>query len=344
MVFSVKYCDSKGGAHQKTVKAANRVDCIAKCRAQEIVPIEVERMSGSVNNCRDYISKADSGVKPQSAKMLLSIGALVLLGGVAWFWVSGKAVAERGKISNNGDTERGKNTKKMASSSEVMPNWNRCAEAKKIIGSERSLSATKNDFVKPEFPVVGSATNTPLVPTLPPSPFNNASDQVLAMIAQDCTVGSLPPLPISHNIESEFRKSLKQDIMILESDDDKTRELKEAVIAARAEMKKMIDSGMTVSQVLAEYQKLANENAEVRNMAMLELKAILDSGDIDGAVEYKRKINIALQQMGISALSIPVTEEEKAERAIARRERMLKKRERQASAQSDGDCASERFK
>jgi hypothetical protein len=101
-------------------------------------------------------------------------------------------------------------------------------------------------------------------------------------------------------------------------------------------MKKMIDSGMTVSQVLAEYQKLANENAEVRNKAMLELKEIMDSGDIKGAVEYKRKINIALQQMGIVELSIPVTEEEKTERAIARRERMLKKRERQAAAQNGG--------
>ena len=64
----------------------------------------------------------------------------------------------------------------------------------------------------------------------------------------------------------------------------------------------------------------------------MELSQLVKSGDIEGAKEYKRKINIALGQMGIEALTIPVTEEERAERAAARRERMLKKRAEQAKA------------
>jgi hypothetical protein len=318
---------------EKAGEAANRADCFAKCKAQGIVPIAVESGSAVANK-----GGHGTGSKPKApnAKLLLVSVALVAAGAAIWFWPSGKDAVETGKKVRDGREEQRQNARKKAVGGEVNKDSSASSGAREAVASEKPESDVKEGLGGPELPVAGSATNTPVVPVLPPSAFNNASDQVLAMIASDDGMGSAPPIPISRDIESEFRQSLKQEIKILETDDEKTRQLKEAVIAARAEMKKMIDSGMTVSQVLAEYQKLANENAEVRNKAMLELKEIMDSGDIKGAVEYKRKINIALQQMGIAELSIPVTEEEKTERAIARRERMLKKRERQAAAQNGG--------
>lgn len=337
MVFSVKYRDYSGAVCEKAVEAANRADCFAKCKAQGIVPVTVESASTvAKKGGHGSDSAAGSNTKAPNAKLVLLVGTLVAIGATVWFWPSRKEVVETGTKVCDGREEQRQNTGKKAVGGEVKKDSSASSGAREAVASEKPESDVKEGLGGPELPVAGSSTNTPVVPVLPPSAFNNASDQVLAMIASDDGTGSAPPIPISRNIESEFRESLKQEIKILETDDEKTRQLKEAVIAARAEMKKMIDSGMTVSQVLAEYQKLANENAEVRNKAMLELKEIMDSGDIKGAVEYKRKINIALQQMGIAELSIPVTEEEKTERAIVRRERMLKKRERQAAAQNGG--------
>ena len=142
---------------------------------------------------------------------------------------------------------------------------------------------------------------------------------------------SAPAAADVHDIEAEFLKSLKQEIVILDTDDEKTRELKLAVKETREQLKQLIASGKTVAEVLAEHQQLAGENAKVRNNAMMELKQLVESGDIEGAKEYKRKVNVALRQMGIAELSIPVTDEERAERAAARRERMLKKRAAQAA-------------
>ena len=336
MTFTVKYRTNSGSIAEKAVEAANRTDCFAKCKAQGIVPIAVESDS-SVAKKSGKGSDFASCLKPKPSNMrfVLVAVALVAAGAAVWLLPSGKTAVGNGEASH-GTNEQRRHEKKRPDSGEAKAASVEAPDMKKAIVSEMPEDSLKEGLVRPELPVAGSATNTPVVPVLPPSTFNNASDQVLAMIASDDGTGSAPPIPISRNIESEFRESLKQEIKILETDDEKTRQLKEAVIAARAEMKKMIDSGMTVSQVLAEYQKLVNENAEVRNKAMLELKEIMDSGDIKGAVEYKRKINVALQQMGIAELSIPVTEEEKAERAIARRERMLKKRERQAAAQNGG--------
>ena len=65
---------------------------------------------------------------------------------------------------------------------------------------------------------------------------------------------------------------------------------------------------------------------------MAELKQILDSGDIDGAKEYKRKINVALQQMGIAELSIPVTDAEREARAEQRRARRQARRKSEAAS------------
>ena len=188
----------------------------------------------------------------------------------------------------------------------------------------------------PELPTIGTNLPPQSAP-LPPPTFDTASDQVIAMAIQADEHG-MAPIPLGKDLEREFLESLKKDIVILDSDDEQTRALKESVKATRAEIKKLMDEGMSFNQIMQEHQKLANENAKIRDDATLELKKILESGDVEGAKAYKRKINLALDQMGIKGLSIAVTEEERAERAAARRERMLERRARQA-AQAEAAAA-----
>ena len=165
-----------------------------------------------------------------------------------------------------------------------------------------------------------------------PPVFANPADALLANLPPGDGTSSAPPPPAVSDLEKKFAESLKKEIQILDTDTDDIRAMKQAVMETRAELKRLIDSGQTVAQVLAQHQELANENARVRSNAMAELKQILDSGDIDGAKEYKRKINVALQQMGIAELSIPVTDAEREARAEQRRARRQARRKAEAAS------------
>jgi len=338
MLFTVTYRSKTGAKAEVEIEAASRAACMAECKRKGIAPVGI-REGGDSSRPRAAGTAAPRDGRTEarpSPKRGLYLAVAVLcaavLGGGLWWWLArdeSRASRPKQSVAEQKPT--------------AAPRSARAADSKPSAASANAQDAGKRPKTKPqsearvatdapELPALpDSATNTPSIPPLPPSTFSNASDQVLAMIASADASGSLPPLPISRDIEAEFLASLKQEIVILDTDDEKTRAIKQAVKESREELKRLVDSGMTVAQVLAEHQHLASENARVRNDAMLELRQLIESGDIEGAKEYKRKINIALQQMGIAEMTIPVTDEERAERAVARRERMLKKRAAQAA-------------
>ena len=137
----------------------------------------------------------------------------------------------------------------------------------------------------------------------------------------------MPPLPNNAFSEKEFRESLKTPIVINPDDPKEVKELKERIIAARESMLKMLDEGMSVNDILREHENIVRENAKTRKDAMDELKQIIAEGDIDGAIKYRTMVNLALQQMGIAELTTPITEEEQAEQAERRRERLRERKE-----------------
>ena len=135
--------------------------------------------------------------------------------------------------------------------------------------------------------------------------FDNPSDQVLGMALSVPSGKSMPPIPMTADIEKEFRKSLEHEIVITDDDSPKVREMKLTVKQAREDVKALLAKGLTMQEVLREHQKLVNENAETRNGAVLELKKIIAEGDYESAVKYVEEINKAFRQMGIMELSVP---------------------------------------
>ncbi len=146
--------------------------------------------------------------------------------------------------------------------------------------------------------------------------------------------GGIPPIPLTPDMEKAFLKSLETEIVILDTDDEKVKAMKQAVIETRAEIKRLMDGGQTFAQIIREHQHLVNDNAKLRTDALIELKRLRDSGDIEGAVQYKKAVNAALAQMGIRELALPVTEEERAERDAARLERLRQRKEAAAAPET----------
>jgi len=337
MIFTVTYRSKTGARAEVEIEAANRAACMAECKRKGIAPIALrEGRSGKSAAQGGAGHGANVSAVPRGGiwrAFILVAAILAVVGGGLWWWLG------REESQPSQSTKQSVAKQKPAAA----PKGADASDSKPTVVGKDTQDTKKKPTAKPQadgrveanapdLPAIPAATtNTPSIPPLPPQTFSNASDQVLAMIASADASGDMPPLPISRDIEAEFLKSLKQEIVILDTDDEKTRELKLAVKETREQLKQLIASGKTVAEVLAEHQQLAGENAKVRNNAMAELKQLVESGDIEGAKEYKRKINVALQQMGIAELSIPVTDEERAERAAARRERMLKRRAAQAA-------------
>ena len=323
MTFTYTYRDTQGAVRTDVIAAASRQDVFANLKAKGITPLSVK--AGGV------LCAVGSSVPARRPAVLKAgvAGLVVMLGAaIAWFCL---ASSERADVAKPGQKEPVAASRQKKISVKGMADTARTNTIGAIVqAADQNVTsgAQTNAAALPDLPAVGTAAPPP--PSLPPPVFDNASDQIIAMAVQDTTHG-LAPIPMGTDAEKEFLESLKKEIVILDTDDEQTKSLKEAVKATREEIRKLIDAGKSFNEIMQEHQRLANENARIRNDATLELKKILESGDIEGAKNYKRKINIALGQMGISGLSVPVTEEERSERAAARRERMLERRARQAA-------------
>ena len=330
MTFTYTYRDAQGAVRTDAVEAASRQDAFAALQGRGVTPISV-KAGGPPRAASAAATGRPAVVKAAVAGLVVVLGA-----GLAWF-----CLAPSPKPPDGTDGRRPKAVRTVPADAARPDKPSAAPKAADGAASQQAMESSEgaasrvpagavatNAAAAPDLPAAG--TNNVPPPSLPPPVFDNASDQVLAMVAQDTTHG-MAPIPMGKDSEKEFLESLKKEIVVLDTDDEQTRALKESVIALRAEIKKLLDSGMSFNQVLQEHQKLVNENARIRNDATLELKRILESGDVEGAQKYKRKMNVALGQMGIPELSLPVTEEERAERAAARRERMLERRARQAA-------------
>ena len=159
---------------------------------------------------------------------------------------------------------------------------------------------------------------------IPPKPmFETCTDQAIAMaLIGEASGHSMPPIPVSSNADEEFRKSLEKDIVIDDADSDEARRIKLAVKGARESIREMMDKGMKFAEIIQDHQKEVNDNVSIRNGVIKDVKQFLAEGDRESAEKYLFKVNIALQQMGIEEVSMPLSKDERRALARSRREQM----------------------
>ena len=143
--------------------------------------------------------------------------------------------------------------------------------------------------------------------------FKHGTDTLLAMLLSGRKSGIVPPMPLrpGKSLDEEFRASLNDPIVIDADDSEERAARKREVMQAREDVKAMMDSGLTFREIISESRRLFQENAEIRNEAMRELKKIHEQGDAEGERKYQITIDAALEQMGIEPLDTPMTAEER---------------------------------
>jgi hypothetical protein len=91
------------------------------------------------------------------------------------------------------------------------------------------------------------------------------------------------------------------------------------VAETRKEIDALMKQGISFRAILAEHEKVFNENAQIRAEANAELRKICEEGDAEGVQKYLDTINAAFQEMGIEELRMPKTKEERRAEIQARR-------------------------
>ena len=348
MIFTVKYRGADGAPVSEAVEAASRADCLAKMKARGVSVLGVKEgnFAGKPRKTRDSRASMDprnsrasstsrASRKTITATIIAVVAVAAILGIGIWWMMS------RDKAQPSSEPEI---PKKVALPKEVKPAAAPKPEAvtnsSGFHGSDGGVpvSATNEVLKYKGVEIVRSTAQTNTDGTvieriftadgkshrithLPPRVFTNPCDEYLAAILTVPKNAPMAPLPdLSHeNLEEQFKEAIKTPIKVLPEDSDEVKEAKMLVIAAREEMATLLKNGYKFHEVLMEQQKIAAENLDVRAKVIREFNEIVKSGDSESAREYVRKMNVALQQMGIEGLKLPASmrnpEEEKGKDA-----------------------------
>ena len=339
MTFTVTYRGADGALREEAVEAAGRAECFAQMKARGIVPVSVKEgaRKGGRNELRP--SRSDhsgrSGGKPKSSIFNLQssiiLAAVLAVAGGAWWWLAAredarppepKAAKVVKDVKDVKDIKDVKDTKVPTDAPTAKPQAPDPAEpapqmhmGRRVVGISATTNAdgTVVERIRTDDGKLHSKVYSVAEPVL-----TTRTDQLLAMALDGD--GNGPPMPAAtKDDEKRFLESLRRPIEILDTDTPDVRALKEKVMQAREDMVTLLSQGRGFSEVLAEHRKLQEENAGVRREVAAELRSLVESGDTAGALEYRKRMNVALEQMGIAPLTTAITEEERAERAERRR-------------------------
>lgn len=324
MTFTVTYRDKNGALREECVEAAGRTECVAALRARGITPVSVrEGKSGKTG-------KSGGSQRTTAGGRTALVAALVVIAAISagvWWWMTSrpettpsKPAAPRSAKSPKDKKPSAAKTNKVAAATAAKTNVAEVAKAEKPKERHDTVSIHTNNMGKVVEKWIGSDGQLHMSVRYARKPvFDNASDDQLAMAVGGDGMREIPPIPMTATSEKEFLESLKKPIVIEETDSEDVKRLKQAVSEAREQMKQMIDNGMSYREALAEHQRLVNENVETRNKCMAELKQLVDAGDKAGAESYLKTMNVALAQMGIPAITMPMSREELNEARAKRR-------------------------
>lgn len=342
MTFTCTYRNKNGALDRRVIEANSRADVFAKLKSEGIVPTSIVEGGKVSTPNRQQTSSGKNGV------LVAILVALAVIIGVGVWLV--------GKDTWNSKDGKDKEAPKVQAKPKAKPTPIKAEPKKKI---EKPVSPAETNAVpvepKPAKPAerhdtvsihtnnlgkvvekwIGADGKLHMSVRYARKPvFDNASDDQLAMAVGGNGTQAIAPIPMTAASEQEFLESLKKPIVIEPDDSEQVKQLKAAVMDARAEMKKMIDNGMSYKDALAEHQKLVNENVDTRNECMAELKRLVDDGDVEGAKKYLKTMNVALGQMGIPELTMPKSREElNAARERRRAERQKAQQEAAAAKQ-----------
>lgn len=300
MTFNVKYRANNGSVAFETVEAADRSDCLAKCKKRGIAPISVIEGCAS----RGTMSKG-STVSPPLApsrtkitKLVLVLIGIIVAGVGIWMWMSGVETSEPLKKT------KAKTIKKIE-------------EKPATVKLPAVMNATVKTSAAPPSPVTGKVIKvgfTRQMRTLPDGTkeplskpkFTNAIERAFSTL---CNPGGMA-IPFSVIMrrfsEDEILRIINQPMVYDPMDSDELIERKFAVQQFKDQIREYLKAGNTLQQAIAEVDAASRSENIYRNMSQVGFIEALRTGDGETVRRYVQEQNVELGKRGMRQLTIPL--------------------------------------
>lgn len=331
--FDIVYRGKGGKQETVRIEAESRQALFAELSKRGITAVRISEANGKTKPRPSARPRSQSS--PTVLRGLVAGVIVVLVAVGTWYFLTQKSG------SGEQETAQPKKPAKIAQSTPAPAAPRPKAEEKpaKPVEEElpphlrrvKDISCTTNQFgqIVERYQTADGKTHKLIRPSRPPL-FRHATDDILSMALAQTGGGAMPPLPLGGDMDAEFLKSLEEPIIIDKDAPPEIQERQRIVRDARIEVKALMDQGLHFRDILADHEKLFNDNAQIRADAIAEARKIRDEGDTEGTAQFVNTMNAAFQTMGIDPIEMPKSKEERrAERQARRAEREAARRNNQ---------------
>lgn len=302
MKFCVRYRTKDGRLTETTIEAENRAGVFAELSRRGISAVSVSEGEAKPAK-RTSPRKPESGA-PRRLRWGITAAALAVIGvGVYVFMQTGD--------SQSPDSDD-RSKKQIAvqppnrAGSTVAADEAGAAQSKATgsdgiaVGSTNDVSSAEPHKPKKKFRVIRKDEGRKKL-------FHNIADIYISRVVNS-QPGNLVVGTINYDrFPEQFKKALETPITIDEDDTPEEVAKKQAVIETRAELKKMLDEGVDISEVMREAEAESRRLWNYRRSLHLELAKAMKDGrfNADDMQDYVDAANMMLKDNGMEPLKYP---------------------------------------
>ena len=299
MIFDVKYRDRNGVVSHKIVEAETRLDCIAKCKKSNIIPVEI-----TVAKNKAATGKDNSALLLSRAKYLVLFTAFVGLTVAVYIHFSGnedKAETQR-VIKKTKPIKPLPNTvsEVKASIPPVISNVTiKPPPQKKNRGTVRKAipAGVRDKIVNPDGTVKYVRRKT--------TPFTNRVDSLIWAAVRPAGFPVGLKQWIKHHTEAELIEALNAPMNYDDKDSESVAELKKYVADIKTQMLSSLNKGHSIDEIMSEIELSVNDERKQFARAQKVMKDLASEGDPGMVSEYVQTVNEDLKAKGIRELNLP---------------------------------------
>jgi hypothetical protein len=304
MTFTVKYRAIDGKMREECIEAASRSECIAKCKAQGLAPISVKE-GGKVSNAK---APRREERRELGGKLIWIIAGVVILGGTLW-WFFGR----QNEVTQIQEKPKAIKPIKPSVKRVEKPSTN---SAPVLSKQERQLKQIRDkygdnipDNLKP---VVYFLENPPQKIFHPARTkadiFKRSSErEIAAVISTEPGTWFMRRPTFGRRFDADFAESLKEDIVIAETDTAAQKALKQAVIDTKAELSARMKHGEKPSDIMNDFTGSLYELGQYRRTIEEELTRLKKDETISDKdiVDFVGAANQMLTEKGAKPIQMP---------------------------------------
>lgn len=303
MKFCVKHRTGSGVIAEITIEAADRSGVFAELSRRGITAISVAE--GEAKPAKRHSTKKSSGASGNLGKWCAGVAAALAIGAGVYLFLQSDmgqgddvATKPKGKITSQTPAKAEKNGKADDLTNTAISQNDATPIA--MDGSTNDVASAAPPKPKKKFRVIRKDEGKKKL-------FHNIADIYISRVVNS-QPGNLIIGTINYDrFPEQFRKALEEPITIDKDDTPEEVAKKQAVIDTRAELKKMLDDGVDIAEVMREAEAESRRLWNYRRSLHLELAKAVKEGKFSAndMQDYVDAANMMLKDNGMEPMKYP---------------------------------------